>query len=51
MRVASTYRILKGCVIQPAEATLVTADICRGKEGRALAGGQPISLICAATKV
>jgi hypothetical protein len=24
---------------------------CRGKEGRALAGGQPISLICAATKV
>ena len=45
--VALTYCILKGCVIQPAEATLVAADIAEVSRE----GGQPISLICAATKV
>jgi len=51
MRVASTYRVLKGCVNRPAEATFVAADIAGVMWGGPLAGGQPISLICAATKV
>lgn len=34
MREASTYCILKGCVIQSAEATLVTADVAGvGRDG------------------